>query len=156
MSPLLHCFLGCHGNQIYLTVLVGNQNHNASGKFCLQIIAKAAQLIHVYTRYVGAKERNTLDFLYIVHDIAKRSLCFLRLHGFILGFYFLQFLLQSTDSLRKCGRRSLDKLCRLVQLCFQPFIIFPDIVSRQCFDSPDSGCNTVLGKDLKRADPDRI
>ena len=152
MCTLCHCLIGNHGNQADLAILVGNQDHHAAGELLLQLVAQAAQLVHVNTRNMRPKERNSLDFLHIVHDISKGGLCLLGLHGLVLGLHFPKLLLERADSLRKGCRSCLDKVCRLIQLFLDSLIVLPDIVARQRLNSADTGCNAVLGKDLEGSD----
>ncbi len=107
MCALLHRFLRSHGNKAHLSVLIRDQNHDAAGELALELIAEAAQLVHIHAGNVGCDKRNACDLLHAVHHIAEARLRFLGLHGLIFGFHFLEFLLQRLNLLRQCGRRSL-------------------------------------------------
>ena len=71
MCPLLHRCIGCHGNQVYLSVTIGCDHYDTLTDLVLQLVTEITQTIHIHTGYAGCQKLHTFDILDLIHHIPK-------------------------------------------------------------------------------------
>ena len=71
MCALFLSFPGYRSHQVNLAVLYGRNHYNAFSKLFFQLIAKIPQAVHIHVFYLYGQELYAVNFLYLVHDIAK-------------------------------------------------------------------------------------